>query len=224
MPGEKERAAGREDPSELGYGGADVVDHLQRLRADDAVETVRSNFVGVREVGHDRHVRIRGHEIEDVAAGHALAAERPRIPRVAELEHPSVDVVGMGGKEPLDVVAVDGRSALEPEVRAHRLEPAEAAEANPTSGAEGGENRRSQPSSSARVRAEDECSLHAQRFSPTQAAKLRYRQMHSTSRKPERRSSSSFHAAVAGTSTPSRLMRLRSIASREYPFACFSSW
>ena len=136
VTGEEERAAGCEDPSELGDSSADVVDHLQRLRADDAVETVRGNSVGAREVGDDRRVRIGRHNVEDIAACHAIPAKRPRIPRVAELEHTSTDIGRMSGKKALDVVPVDRRSAIESETPAHRFKPAEAAEANAASGTE----------------------------------------------------------------------------------------
>lgn len=56
------------------------------------------------------------------------------------------------------------------------------------------------------------------------AAKERHLQTHSTVRNPAARSSSSFHRAVTGTSTPSSDAAFRSISSRVYPFRSFMSW
>ena len=53
------------------------------------------------------------------------------------------------------------------------------------------------------------------RFTAIQPAKFIQRQKQSTSRKPAVCKDSSFHRAVIGTSTPSRLSRLRWMASVE---------
>jgi hypothetical protein len=60
---------------QLGERQARLVDHLQRLGADNAVERVGSDCIGAGQVGHDGRLRTRD-GMEDVAPRHARAPTR----------------------------------------------------------------------------------------------------------------------------------------------------
>ena len=129
-PGDRreEHAAGREDPVQRRERGANVVDELERLRDDRAVERVARDLRGVGEVADDRRFRVAFRRHEDVAL----------LDPVTE----PVRVVGRGDLEDacrgcpphapprkrVHVDAVDRRAPLEAPVRVDRRRTPECAE------------------------------------------------------------------------------------------------
>src|SRR5262245_49851724 len=85
-----------------------VVDQLQRLREDDAVEDGGGDVTGVRQVGNDRRVRVIRVDMEDVVGADLFAAESLGIDILADLEHMPSHVLRPAGEKVLNVVAIDG--------------------------------------------------------------------------------------------------------------------
>src|SRR6202035_3935111 len=85
--GHKQRTAGLDDAVKRSQSGSYVIDQMQSLRKNDAVETVGGEVIGVGEIGDDCRVRSRGIDIKHVARGDALAAEASGIPGVADFQH-----------------------------------------------------------------------------------------------------------------------------------------
>ena len=108
MPGDgdEQDAARGEDAVQRREGGADVVDELQRLGHDRAVERVVRDVRRVREVADDGRLGVALRRHEDV---HPLdaAAEAARVVGRGDLEHPAADVLRVPADEALDVDAVD---------------------------------------------------------------------------------------------------------------------
>jgi hypothetical protein len=97
----------------------EVVDVLERLGEDEAVEGVARNVVGRREIGDDRRRGIRGVDVQHVAALDA-DAEALGVPVVQHLEHPTADRTPLRGEKPVDVVAVDRSATIAAPVVAER--------------------------------------------------------------------------------------------------------
>ena len=129
MPGHRceEHAARREDAVQRRERGADVVDELERLRDDRAVERVARDLRRVGEVADDRRLRVSLGRHQDVRPLDAVSEARRVVGR-RDLEDAAADVGRMGADERLDVDAVDRRAALEAPVRVDRRHAAEVAE------------------------------------------------------------------------------------------------
>ena len=98
---------------------ADVVDELECLRDDRAVERLVRDLGGVGEVADDRRVRVALLRHEDVDACDVGAVAR-RVVGCRDLEDATADVAGALADEPLDEDAVDRRPSLVPPVRVDR--------------------------------------------------------------------------------------------------------
>ena len=138
MPGHgrEQHAAGREDAVQRRERGAHVVDELQRLRDDRAVEACRPGCAA----RPSRSPTIVACGFPSVAmrmsTRSTLASEPRRVVGRRDLEHAAADVGRVRADEPLDVHAVDRRSALEAPVRVDRRDAPEVAELRrPASGA-----------------------------------------------------------------------------------------
>ena len=107
--------------------GADVVDELERLGHDRAVERVVRDVRRVCEVADDRRLGVALRRHQDVAALDS-ASEPRRVVRRRDLEHAAADVHGVRADELLDVDAVDRRAALEAPVRVYRRHAAQVSE------------------------------------------------------------------------------------------------
>src|SRR5262245_2975349 len=85
-----------------------VVDQLQRLREDDAVEHTGRDVIGVRQVGNDRRVRVIRVDMEDVVGSDLFTAESFGIDVLADLEYMPSHVLRPSVEKVLDVVTIDG--------------------------------------------------------------------------------------------------------------------
>src|SRR5262249_51334495 len=85
-----------------------VVDQLQCLREDDAVERAGRDVTGVRQIGDDRRVRVIWINMEDVVGHDLFATESLRIDILADLEHMPSHVLRLVVEKVFDVVAIDG--------------------------------------------------------------------------------------------------------------------
>ncbi len=198
-----------------------VDDHLQGLCADDAVERRRRHGVGPREIGHERRLRVARDGVQDVAARDAGAAELPRVPVVADLEHPSPYVVRMRAEELLDVVAIDREPAVEPDDPAHRREPPERAEldrpaARPLEPV--AMLPRPEPSAQGDRQPIRDRGHHVGLFTQRKPAKLYHWKNVSTISKPFRWKSARFSSMRYGTRTFSSASRFPAISASEYAF------
>ena len=73
-----------------------VIDELQRLRENDAVETVPRQRLGGLKIADDRRVGIvRRNHVENVASCHTLAAKAPRIAQFLDLKNASSNIAAM---------------------------------------------------------------------------------------------------------------------------------
>ena len=105
----------------------DVVDELQGLRHDRAVERVARDLRRVGEVADDRRLRVALLRHEDVDARDVCAVARRVVGR-RDLEDAPPDVGGALADEPIHEDAVDRRSPLVAPVRIDRRRPAQRAE------------------------------------------------------------------------------------------------
>ena len=92
---------------ERGDCEVDVVDQVQRLRHDDAVEGPIGDLRSVGEVADDRGRRIAAVDVKHVSPGRTIAAVAARVLVVSDLERPAGDVSPVRLEEALDVVTVD---------------------------------------------------------------------------------------------------------------------
>src|SRR5215203_8579 len=92
---------------------------MQRLGENDAIEGGRRQHARFGQVANDR-CGIIGSEAEDVLPLDLRAAESSGICVLRDLEDAATYVRGVRAEEALDVVAVDGQSAVEAPVRAER--------------------------------------------------------------------------------------------------------
>ena len=128
MPGNVARTTPRtQDPVERGDGAVDVVDQVQCLGQNDAVEGPVGDLWSVDEVADDGGRWIAGVDVEHVSSVRAAAAVAARVLVVSDLEGPAGDVAPVRFEETLDVVAVDRQAALISELAADRLKPPQAA-------------------------------------------------------------------------------------------------
>src|SRR5262249_41989682 len=111
---------------------ARVVDVLQRLREQEAVESVGRDGVRGGEVGDDRRVTVRRDNVEDVLLSD-VDAEALRVLRVLDLEHAAPNRRAVLVQEALDEIAVDRRSAIEAKAVAERRGPAKGPQPRRTS-------------------------------------------------------------------------------------------
>ena len=90
-----------------------VIDVLERLREDEAVEAARRHGIAGGEITDDRRVRIAGIDVEDVAALES-GPETYGVVAVHHFEDTAANRGTLGGKEMLDVVTVDWCAAVAP--------------------------------------------------------------------------------------------------------------
>src|SRR5207244_8858457 len=107
----EQRAARAENSVRVYDGRLQVVDVLERLGEDEAVEAARWHGIGGGEIAGDRRVRIAGIDVEHVAAvdGGPVAL---RVVAVQHFDDPTANRGAFRGEELLDVVAVDWRAAI----------------------------------------------------------------------------------------------------------------
>ena len=109
------------------HGRSEVVDVLQRLRENEAVERGIRDRVCGGQVRDERGERVAGVDVEDVRPRHALS-EALTVATVLHFEHAPLDMLAILRQEALDVIPVDGRAAVVAEVVA---ESASCGEARP---------------------------------------------------------------------------------------------
>jgi hypothetical protein len=103
----------------LHHRRAHVVDELQRLGEDEAVERPLGDARTDREVGHDRRLGVGRVEVEHVRLGHR-GAEAPGVLGALHLQRTAANVGRVCREKSLDVVAVDRRTPVEPPLGAER--------------------------------------------------------------------------------------------------------
>ncbi len=99
-----------------------IIDHLKRLREDDAVEKIRLNVVGVGQVRDDGGFVIPGDHVKNIDLCHGGPAEFLDIRCIHEFQHAAPDYSRVCLQELLNVVAVDRQPTIEAEDRADRAE------------------------------------------------------------------------------------------------------
>jgi hypothetical protein len=110
-----------------GDGAVDVVDQVQGLGQNDAVENPVGDLRSVDEVPDDGRGRIAGVHMQYVPSGCPIAAVAAGVLVISDLECPAGDVAPVRLEEALDVVAVDRQAAGVPELAADGLKPPKAA-------------------------------------------------------------------------------------------------
>ena len=88
-------------------GCLQVVNVLERLREDEAVEAARRHVIGGSEIADDRRLQVARINVEDVAAVDG-GSETHGVVAVHHFEDTAANRGALGGEEPLDVVAVTG--------------------------------------------------------------------------------------------------------------------
>ena len=84
----------------------EVIQILQRLGQDDAVEDCLWQNVRPAEVADKGRMRIARIDMEDTAVPHPGTPEAQGIGIVADFEDTPMNVVGVFGQEPFDEVAI----------------------------------------------------------------------------------------------------------------------
>jgi hypothetical protein len=120
----EQRAARLEDSMSMSDGCLQVVDVLERLREDEAVEAARRHGVGGSEIADDRRVRVATINVEDVAPVDG-GSETYGVVAVHHFEDTAANRGALGGEELLDVVAVDRYAAVASVVVAEGFGPAD---------------------------------------------------------------------------------------------------
>ena len=95
-----------------------IEDELEGLGRDDAIEDARGNRGVCREIGHDRGPGIPGMDMKSVATHDSVRSEAPRVGVIADFENTTLDALGIGQKESLDVEAIHRGTAVETEISA----------------------------------------------------------------------------------------------------------
>lgn len=127
--GQKQHPPGLEHGVEAPYGPLDVVDHLDRLGADDAVEPALREGGVARQIPHDGGPG-RFDVAEDILHLDGVPSELVQVEGVAELHGDAPDVLAPGVQESLDVPTFDGKPPIEGEDRADGGQAPETAEAH----------------------------------------------------------------------------------------------
>ncbi len=117
-----------EDAFHLAEGMANVENHLEGLRADDAIEGIGGDGVFLRQIGHDGCFGISRHDTKNVTLDDARLAVFEGVRRVTKFEHAAFDIAGVIGEEFLDVVSGDILTAIHAEGTANGLNTAQIAE------------------------------------------------------------------------------------------------
>ena len=112
---------------ERGDRALDVVDQVQRLRHDDAVEGCVGDLRSLSEVSDDRGGWIAVVDVKHVPSCRTLPAETAGVLVVSDLESPAGDVTSISLQEALDVVPVDRQAAVVPELSADGPKPSQVA-------------------------------------------------------------------------------------------------
>src|SRR5438477_415881 len=127
-PAARRRDGTPAQPRLVWRSGAHVIDVLQRLREDEAVERRIGNVLCGSQIADDGGERVTRIDVEDVSLGDS-AAKSVGVAGVADLEDASANEMALLAQEPLDVEAVDRCPAVVTEIcadwggRAKRCEP-----------------------------------------------------------------------------------------------------
>jgi hypothetical protein len=92
------------------------------VHAHDAIERFGGQIVRFGEIGDEGSLRVRRSEVEDVDPGRPAVAIAADVPRVLEFETSPADPAAVPVEEAVDVVSVDGLSAIVAELPACRLD------------------------------------------------------------------------------------------------------
>src|SRR5260370_15858396 len=105
------------------------VEHqLDDAGANDAIEHVGWNGIGLVEVSGDRGPGMLGLNVEDFDRGHCISAKPPQVLSILELKRDPANVIGVSGEKAFDVIAVDWQPAVLCEIGADPCRSAKAAE------------------------------------------------------------------------------------------------
>ena len=91
--------------------GTSVIDELQCLREDKAVEFVVRDRVCCGKVSMDRRLGVGPVDVQHIAV-FDRDSETARVAPVPDLQHPAADSAAMLGYETLDEIPVDGRTSI----------------------------------------------------------------------------------------------------------------
>jgi hypothetical protein len=110
-------------------GSADIINEMQSLSEDNAIEGFGFYVIRIFEVGHDRSVQIVFGNMQHIAMRDTRTAESTRVRIITDFQNPPLNISGIGGEERFDIVAIDRSSSIKPEYSAYGGQPAKIAEA-----------------------------------------------------------------------------------------------
>src|SRR5690349_14907653 len=96
---------------------------MESLGQDDAVEKIRGDVIGVRQVCDDSRHRVAWCNVQDVFFQDTIPAKPAHVTVIPHFQHTSVDVIGMTPKKGFDVIPINGNTAIKPKFVAQRCEP-----------------------------------------------------------------------------------------------------
>src|SRR5215211_823622 len=126
--GRKQDAAGLQYAPQRPERGANIVNKMESLRTDDAVESVGRNILGAGEIGDDGSLLVGLVHIEHIPLRDTFASVLSGIGRVMDFQHAPSDVLRMAGEKSFDVVAINGPSSVQAELAADGIQPPKVAE------------------------------------------------------------------------------------------------
>jgi len=126
--GGEEHASRPQDAVSVSDRGSNVVDQLERLCDEEAVEEIGGYLISGAEIGKDRDSRIGRVDVHDITAldGRTVAVS---ISTLFDLQDATADVTSMLEEKSLDVITVDWSAAVEPPVIADGPGASDSAEA-----------------------------------------------------------------------------------------------
>jgi len=124
----KENTARFQNPGQRAQRRPNIVDEMQRLEKQDAIERVRGNLRRVRDIADESCLRVAGLHVQNVAAVHTFAAKAPGVFVIADLQYSAADIRLIQTQEAINVVPVYGRSAIESELPADGCQSAQRTE------------------------------------------------------------------------------------------------
>jgi hypothetical protein len=98
-----------------------IVNEVENVHANDAVECLRGNVVRFREIGDDRGFGIVRRQVQDIDLRRSFSPEPPDVAGILELQAASPDSECVELEESVDIVPVDRGSAFVSEGSANRL-------------------------------------------------------------------------------------------------------
>src|SRR5690606_8309205 len=99
-----------------------MVDQVQGLRQDDAIETVIRKVGRVTQIAGPGGLRMISIDMQHLALTDTLPAKSQGVLVIADLQHDPLDVQGLQLKEVLDVIPIQRTTPVVPELRADRPE------------------------------------------------------------------------------------------------------